>query len=167
MEGQPMTPAERKEKIEAYGSGVAHLKDAIKKFPREMWKWKPAPNRWSIHEILVHLADSEANAYLRARRFLAEPGQPVMAYDQDLWAQKLNYHDQNPDDAVALLRLVRKMTYALIRDLPDDVWSRTALHPEHSNYTFERWLEIYARHVHGHVEQMKKNYIAWKADRTL
>lgn len=161
-----MTPAERKEKIEAYGSGVAHLEDALKQFPREMWKWKPGPTRWSIHEILVHLADSETNSYLRARRFLADPGQPVMAYDQDLWAQKLNYHAQNPDDAVALLRLVRKTTYALIRDLPDDVWSRTALHPEHNNYTFDRWLEIYSRHIHGHVEQMKKNHTAWLADRT-
>jgi hypothetical protein len=128
-----------------------------------MWQWKPAPNRWSIHEILIHLADSESNAYLRARRFLAEPGQPVMAYDQDLWARKLNYHAQSTDDALALLRLVRRMTYSLIKSLPDDVWSRTALHPEYPNYTFERWLEIYSRHVHGHIDQMKKNHAAWLA----
>ena len=162
-----MTPAERKEKIDAYGNGPALLEEALKQFPREMWQWKAARNRWSIHEILVHLADSETNAYLRARRFLAEPGQSVMVYDQDLWAQHLNYHAQNPDDALALVRLVRKMTYAIIRDLPDDVWARTALHPEHSTYTFLRWLDIYSRHIPGHIEQMKKNYAAWRADRTL
>ncbi len=162
-----MTPEERKQKIEAYGNAVVLLEDALKKFPREMWQWKPAPDRWSIHEILIHLADSESNAYLRARRFLAEPGQPVMAYDQDLWARKLNYHAQSTDDALALLRLVRRMTYNLIKSQPDDVWSRTALHPEHSNYTFERWLEIYSRHVHGHIDQMKKNHTAWLADRTV
>ncbi|MCL5288507.1 MAG: DinB family protein [Acidobacteria bacterium] len=161
-----MTPAERTEKIAAYAAGPALLADALKQFPREMWQWKPARNRWSIHEILVHLADSESNAYLRARRFLAEPGQPVMAYDQDLWAEKLDYHSQNPDDAVALVQLVRKMTHAIIRDLPDGVWARTALHPEHANYTFDRWLEIYSRHIHGHIEQMKKNHSAWLADRT-
>jgi DinB family protein len=161
-----MTPAERKEKIEAYGKGPDLLEEALKQFPRNMWQWKPAANRWSIHEILVHLADSESNAYLRARRFLAEPGQPVMAYDQDVWAQKLDYHSQSPDDAVALVRLVRKMTYAIIRDLPDDVWTRTAKHPEHSNYTFERWLEIYSGHIPGHISQMKKNHTSWLADRT-
>ena len=161
-----MTPAERKENIEAYGNGVAQLEEALQQFPRKMWQWKPASNRWSIHEILIHLTDSESNAYLRARRFLAEPGQPVMAYNQDVWARQLNYHAQNPDDALALLHLVRKMTYALIRDLPDDVWSRTALHPEHANYTFERWLEIYANHIPGHIRQMQKNHTAWLADRT-
>ncbi len=162
-----MTPAERKDKIEAYGNAVALLEAALPQFPREMWQWKSAPKRWSIHEILVHLADSETNAYLRARRFLAEPGQPVMAYDQDLWAQKLNYHAQSTDDALALLRLVRKMTYALIRDLPSDVWARTAVHPEHSNYTFDRWLEIYSHHIHNHIAQMKKNHTDWLADQTL
>lgn len=161
-----MTPQERKEKIEAYGNGPGLLEEALKQYPRTMWQWKPADNRWSIHEILVHLADSESNAYLRARRFLAEPGQTVMAYNQEIWAKKLDYHAQNPDDALALVRLVRKMTHAIIRDLPDDVWARTALHPEYSNYTFERWLEIYAGHIPGHIAQMKKNHISWLADRT-
>jgi len=160
-----MTPAERRQRIEAYGGAAALLEDALKQFPREMWQWKPSAHRWSIHEILVHLADSEANAYLRARRFIAEPGQPVMAYDQDVWAQKLNYQAQSTDDAVALLRLVRRMTYHLIKSQPDEVWSRTALHPEHADYTFERWLEIYSHHVHGHIEQMKKNHAAWLARR--
>lgn len=160
-----MTPEERKARIQAYGEGPALLAEAVKQFPREMWKWKPVPNRWSIHEILVHLADSESNAYLRARRFLAEPGQSVMAYNQDVWAEKLNYHAQDPDDAVALVALVRRMTHALIRDLPDSAWEARCQHPEHANYTFERWLEIYSKHIPGHISQMQKNYEAWKAQR--
>ena len=154
---------ERKQRIQAYAKGPDLLKRAVKKFPKKMWKFKPTPQRWSIHEILVHLADSETNAYLRARRFLAEPGQPVMAYDQDVWAQKLNYHTQDPADAVALVGLVRRMTHAIIRKLPDSAWAATCLHPEHSNYNFDRWLEIYSSHVHGHVNQMQKVYDAWKS----
>lgn len=158
-----MTPAERKEKIRAYGKGPALLAKAVRKFPRKMWKWKPAPEKWSIHEILVHLADSETNAYLRARRFLAEPGGTVMAYDQDVWAHKLNYHAQDPDTAIKLVSLVRAMTHALIRELPDSAWSARCAHPEHDNYTFDRWLEIYAGHIPGHIGQMQRNFTAWKA----
>ena len=66
-----MTHEERRKKIESYGRAYDQLVEALKEFPREMWPFKPAPDRWSIHEILVHLADSESNAYLRARRFLA------------------------------------------------------------------------------------------------
>ncbi len=160
-----MTPAERKTKIKAYGQGPALLAKAVRKFPRKMWKWKPAPEKWSIHEILVHLADSETNAFLRARRFLAEPGQPVMAYDQDVWAQKLKYHAQDPEAALRLVGMVRAMTHALIRKLPDSAWSARCSHPEHDNYTFDRWLEIYAGHIPGHIAQMQRNFAAWNAQR--
>lgn len=157
-----MTPAERKIKIKAYAAGPVLLARALKKFPKKMWKFKPAADRWSIHEILVHLADSETNAYLRARRFLAEPGQNVMAYDQDVWARTLNYHAQDTADAVALVRMVRKTTHALIRKLPASAWSARCAHPEHDNYTFDRWLDIYSSHIPGHIAQMEKNYLAWK-----
>lgn len=161
----PASATGRNAKIEAYGDGPRLLAEAVKKFPREMWQFKPAPNRWSIHEILVHLADSETNAYARARRFIAEPGNSVMGYDQDVWAQKLDYHSQSTDDALALIALVRKMTYALIRNLPEAAWSAKCLHPEHANYTFDRWLEIYANHIPGHIAQMQKNYDAWLAQK--
>lgn len=159
------TASDRKSKVKLYGDGPRLLAEAVKKFPREMWQFKPSPNRWSIHEILVHLADSESNAYLRARLFVAQPGNPVMAYDQDVWAQKLNYHAHSTEDAIALITLVRKMTYALIRDLPEAAWSAKCTHPEHANYTFDRWLEIYAGHIPGHIAQMQKNYDAWLAQK--
>jgi hypothetical protein len=80
-----MTPQERKSKIRSYGKAYTELKQALRKFPKRMWKYKPAPERWSIHEIIVHLADSEANSYIRCRRFIAEPGKQVFGYDQDVW----------------------------------------------------------------------------------
>lgn len=161
-----MTAGERKQAIKSYADGHKVLVRALKQFPKKMWKWKPAPEKWSIHEILVHLADSETNAYLRARRFLAEPGQPVMAYDQDLWARELNYHAQDANDALALVGQVRKMTHKLLRNVPESVWANRCAHPEHENYTFERWLEIYGRHVHNHVGQMQRNYDAWKQSKS-
>lgn len=60
-----MAPSERHSKIIAYGQAYELLSAALKQFPREMWQYKPGPERWSIHEIMVHLADSEANSYIR------------------------------------------------------------------------------------------------------
>lgn len=157
-----MTPEERRAKIESYGQAYDDLLAALKEFPREMWQWKPAPDRWSVHEILVHLADSETNAYVRVRRMIAEPGGSVMAYDQEKWATNLNYHAQNPDHAVEQLKWIRRTTYDLLRQQPDAVWSHTGAHPEHPTYSMERWLEIYAGHLPGHINQMRKNYDAWK-----
>jgi hypothetical protein len=160
-----MTGEERKELMESYGRAAEELAAALPEFPREMWKFKPAPDRWSVHEILVHLADAEANSYVRCRRLVAEPGQPVMAYDQDEWAKRCDYHAQDPDLAVQLFGLLRQASYELIRRLPEAAWQATVTHPEHGAFGFERWLEIYERHTRGHIQQMRKNLEAWRAAR--
>ena len=65
-----MQKQERDEKIELYGKGFELLIKTLIDIPPEIWKFKPAPKEWSIHEILVHLADSETNAALRARKLI-------------------------------------------------------------------------------------------------
>src|ERR671922_2903380 len=93
--GWQMNIEERNEKIELYGKGYDMLLETLKDIPKEMWKFKPEPKEWSVHEVIVHLADSESNAALRARKLIVEPGGMLMGYDQDKWAVELDYHDQN------------------------------------------------------------------------
>jgi hypothetical protein len=158
-----MDKQERQEKIELYGKGMQLLIDALKDIPREMWKFKPEPKEWSVHEVLIHLGDSETNAALRARKLAVEPGGALMGYDQDKWAVELNYHDQDPDDALQLTKFARLTTYNWLKTLPDEVFSHTVKHPEYDDpYTFEKWLNIYSGHIPGHIEQIKNNYELWK-----
>ena len=159
-----MDAAERSEQIAKYGRAYDDFVAALNEIPQEAWQFKPAPKEWSIHQVIVHLADSETNSYLRARRMIAEPGQLLMGYDQDVWADNLDYHSQSWEDALEVLRLVRKLTYELIKDLPDEVWGNSAVHPEYDEaYTFEKWLRIYANHPYEHRQQIQDNYAAWQA----
>ncbi len=154
-----ITTEERSRLIESYGQAHQKISDCLKDIPAHMWQWKPAPHKWSIHENIIHLADSEANSYIRCRRFVAEPGSTVMAYNQDEWAIKLNYHSQSTHDALELFRLLRKMSYDLIKTLPDSVWNNTIEHPENGTMTFSDWLRIYENHTH--IGQMQRTYQAW------
>jgi hypothetical protein len=116
-----------------------------------------------VHQVIIHLADSETNSFLRARRLIAEPGGMLMAYDQDVWANNLDYHAESTDDALEVTRLVRRMTYALIKDLPDEVWANTAKHPEYPEpYAFSKWLRIYSNHPRDHAKQVTENYRLYK-----
>ena len=158
-----MDEQERNEKIELYGRGYDMLIETLKDIPREMWKFKPEPKEWSVHEIIIHLADSESNSALRVRKLIVEPGGMLMGYDQDKWAIELNYHEQNTDDALEVLRLARKTTYELLKRQPDEVFTHSIIHPEMSEpYTFEKWLNIYPKHVPGHIDQIKNNYKIWR-----
>jgi uncharacterized damage-inducible protein DinB len=158
-----MTPEERRQKIELYGNAHALLAEALKEFPREMRQFRPAPGRWTIHEIVVHIADSEANSFARGRKFIAEPGATVMAYDEMRWSQALRYHEQSADDALELFKWLRLTTHRLIRALPEAVWSNTIYHPENGTMTMDDWLDVYARHVPEHIAQMREVYADWKA----
>ena len=158
-----MAATDRLKKIESYGNAYAELVDALKQFPQYMWTFKPSPDRWSIHEIIIHIADSEANSYVRCRRFVAEPGEGVMAYDENRWAEALRYHAQSTEEAIELFKWLRLRSYRLIQSMPESVWSNTVLHPENGEMTMDDWLDVYERHIRDHVGQMRANYADWLA----
>ena len=158
-----MDKSEREEKIELYGRGFSLLKVALAEVPQEAMKFKPAPTEWSVYEIIIHIADSESNAALRARKWIVEPGGTLMGYDQDAWANTLHYHEADLEDALETTRLVRKTTYELLKRQPDEVFKNTVKHPEYDEpYTFEKWIDIYSAHIPGHIEQIQNNMKLWK-----
>jgi uncharacterized damage-inducible protein DinB len=157
-----MTTEERNKVIESYGQAYHQLMEAMKELPREMWQFKPAPDRWSIHEIIVHIADSEVNSYIRVRKGIAEPGAKILGYDQDAWATSLDYPHQNIEEHLELFRWLRQTTYHLIKNQPDSVWANTYEHSENGPTTLEEWLHIYERHIPSHIHQMQRNFDIWR-----
>jgi uncharacterized damage-inducible protein DinB len=151
----------RAERIESYSQGYEKVISALNSLPKEMWNFKPAPEKWSVHEILIHLADSEVNGYSRARKMIAEPGSSIFAYDQDKLAARSYYRNQNAGTALELFKWLRKMSSDLLRILPEETWSNSVFHPEHGNMTLEDWLINYDEHVEAHIKQMERNLAAW------
>jgi hypothetical protein len=116
-----------------------------------------------VHEIIVHMADSESMSALRARKLIVEPGSMLMGYEEAKWADALEYRNQSVEDALQVIRYARQTTYRLLKTLPDGVFVHAVRHPEYDEpYTFEKWLTIYARHIPDHIEQLRRCYEAWK-----
>jgi len=159
-----MEREERNERIDMYGHGYDLLRAALVGIPRQAWTFKPSADDWCIHEIIVHMADSESMAALRCRKLIVEPGSSLMGYEEAKWAGALEYLKQDADDALEIIRLARLSTYHLLKSLPDEVFTHSVTHPEHrGEYTFDKWLDIYARHIPDHIEQIQRAYQAWKA----
>lgn len=157
-----LTSDERQQKLAAYATAHDQLRAAYARYPREMWTYRPAPDQWTLHEIFIHITDSEVSSYFRCRRLIAEPGSTVPGYDENRWARDLNYHDQSVEDAVELFRWLRHKSYALVKDLPDETWSNTVTHGEDGRITLDKWLDTYERHVRDHIEQMEEVYDQWQ-----
>jgi hypothetical protein len=126
-----------------------------------MWLYKPAADRWSIHEIILHLADAEATAYVRCRRFIAEPGSPVLKFDSGRWAGSLGYFHQSTREALEIIRRLRVMTYQLLISIPESVWFYTVEHPKDGDISLEQWFERQEKHIPRHIDQMRLNYESW------
>jgi hypothetical protein len=158
-----MTPQARAELLMSYAQGPRLLQEALERYPAEALEFTPGPGRWSLRTIVFHLAESEVHGYLRARTIIAEPGSPVVAYDQDLWARSFDEGGQPVEEAVTLFRLLREMLARQLRSLPEEAWARTMLHPERGAVTLERWLELYEGHLTAHLGQMERTWKAWRA----
>jgi DinB family protein len=159
----PLSAAEREDRIRRYEQGPAHLKAALARVPPEAMKWRPAEGRWSVHEVVCHLADSESNAALRIRYLAAEESPLIVGYDQERWARVLDYHSAPLEPALAVVDSVRANTAALLRRLPDEAWSAAGEHTESGRYTADDWLCMYAEHMEKHSGQIERNLAAWQS----
>jgi DinB family protein len=158
-----LTATERAALIERYARGPAVLKAALKKVPARAMQWRPGPGKWSAHEIIVHCADSETNSHARIRQLLADERPVIQAYDQDRWAQALDYHTLPVDAALATVTAVRGNTVPILKRMTDRDWQRSGTHSESGRYSAEDWLKIYAEHLEKHAGQLERNLAAWKA----
>jgi hypothetical protein len=157
----PFSPQERAALIERYARGPGLLKAALAKVPRDALTWRPAPSRWSAHEIIVHCADSETKAHDRLRLLLADAKPVIQGYDQDRWADTLDYHSLPLEPAVATVEAVRANTVPVLKRMTEQDWRRMGHHTESGPYAAEDWLAIYAAHLEKHAGQIERNLAAW------
>ena len=157
-----MTPEARGELLMTYAKGPARLKAALAKYPKESLDFKPGPGKWSLQDIVFHLAESELHGYLRGRTIIAESGAGIQAFDQDRWAQSLDVSAQPMDEVVDLFRLLRELMARQLRALPEAAWEQFAVHSERGPITLEGWLEGYVGHLDAHLVQMDRTYQAFR-----
>lgn len=116
---------------------------------------RPSSGGWTPREVVHHLADSEATAYVRLRRLIAEDGPTIQGYDEPEYARRLHY-DRPIGPSLAVLRAVRAASLQLLETLTPDEWDRSGTHTESGRYSVDDWLSIYAGHAHDHAEQIRQ-----------
>ena len=157
----PLSAAERSSLIDQYARGPARLRAAFAKAPAAALQWRPGPGKWSVHEVIVHCADSETNAAGRLRYLLAEAKPQILGYDQAHWAVALDYHTLPLEPALAATEAVRANAVPVLRRLTEAQWRLTGHHTEAGAYSVEDWRKTYAEHLEKHSGQIERNLAAW------
>ena len=150
-----MNQTERTALLDRFRTGTADVEDALAGITDDELDRPPAgADDWTARQVAHHLADSEAMAYIRLRRLIAEDEPVIAGYDEPEWARRLHY-DRPISASVAVLRAVRAASIQLLETLTPDEWERTGTHSESGTYGVATWLEIYANHAHDHADQIR------------
>jgi hypothetical protein len=147
---------ERTVLIDRYRTGAADVDAALAGITDEELDRSPAEaDSWTARQVAHHLADSEAMAYIRLRRLIAEDDPVIAGYDEPEWARRLHY-DRPIASSVAVLAAVRAASLDLLERLTDAEWSRSGTHGDSGAYAVDDWLRIYANHSHEHADQIRR-----------
>jgi DinB superfamily len=137
------------------------LKETITVLPRSIEGLAPAQLRrpesagkWSIAQILQHLADSELVWGWRLRVILSQDRPSITGYDQDRWAERLRYDEAEPLDAVEQFTVLRRANLRVIERASPEDFERVGLHSERGEETLAHLCRLYAGHDLMHLNQI-------------
>ena len=114
------------------------------------------PGKWSVIEVVQHLADSEIVTGYRIRLILASDMPAIPAYDQDAWAQRLRYLETSPPEALRQIRVLRGRSLELLRGLRTDEWERVGMHSERGRESIRHLTKLQAGHDLLHLRQVAR-----------
>jgi DinB superfamily len=151
-----MKTIEGKDPLKTQSATPKKLQSLVKRAPASKLRKRPAPDKWSVVEILAHLADTEIVVGWRIRSILGAPGTPIQAFDQDAWAAAGNYAKRDPLKSIEQFRAVRDANLALYKSLRPEQWKHFGMHAERGEESLQRILHMMAGHDINHLSQIER-----------
>ncbi len=134
----------------------SHLATLVQSKSADALRQHPAPGKWSVTEILAHLAETELVLGFRVRLILGQDGVPIQGFDQDVWA-RFSHYDQIPvSESLERLRVLRRANLRLIRSLSPEQLQQAGLHTERGRETVAHIIRLWAGHDLNHRGQVEK-----------
>lgn len=146
---------EGKDALKVQRETAKKLAGLIRGLSRKQLTRKPAPGKWSIREILAHLADSEIVVAWRLRHILGNNGAPIQAYDQNVWADTFDYAHRDATESLEFFDVLRTRNLAMLKALPKKFWDNYGLHQERGKESITHLVRMYAGHDLNHLGQIE------------
>jgi hypothetical protein len=116
---------------------------------------RPSPPKWSIREIVAHLADDELVGAYRIRLILSAPGTEIQAFDQDVWARTGRYSTADVKESFTVYRTLRHANLKLLHALNPEKWDMFGIHAERGIESVRDIAMYYAGHDINHFLQIE------------
>jgi hypothetical protein len=145
------TAAARAAHVERIGTQPARLADALDGLDEQDFAAPYRPQGWTVGQLVHHMADSHANAYIRVKLGLTEHEPTIKPYDQDAWVGLADSRTLSPHVSVALFVATHIRLYAVLASMTPDQFARRVLHPENGWMSLDDVAAMYAWHGDHHI----------------
>jgi len=142
--------------IKVQRATAAKLKKRTQGLTPKQLKWQPEPGKWSIAQIVAHLADVEIVASWRMRSVLGANGTPIQPFDQDAWASVFQYGKRDAKKSLEVFRVLRENNLAMLKALPRQSWDNYGMHTERGKETVAHLARMFAGHDTNHLLQVER-----------
>jgi len=134
----------------------AELRQAVAGLSPEQLSRPEAPGKWSIRQVVLHLADAELVGGFRYRMGLAHDRPTLPGYDQDLWADRLRYQEADLEAALDDFATLRRSNLRLLAGASPADLERAVLHAERGEESLARMMTMFAGHDRVHLNQIER-----------
>ena len=142
--------------VSSYTAQAEELERVISAASAETIVRQPGENRWSILQVICHLADAELLASVRIRRIITQDRTRLWGYQQEVWADRLGYQQRKIETVLARFALLRHENGDLLADQPDAAWEQTAEHDLYGVLSLRQLIEDYLDHTSKHLNQIRE-----------
>jgi hypothetical protein len=140
--------------IQMQREAVTVIEELLAGHSDEDLRMRPRSGKWSVIEILAHLADDELVSTWRYRQMIERSGCELSAFDQDHWARLGAYSSWHAEEGLALFRLLREANLRMFSQLTSEQWESWGLHAERGRITVRELARHMAGHDRNHIDQM-------------
>jgi hypothetical protein len=154
--GRILGYVEGQDAMKVQRSTAAKLKKSIRGLSGKQLKWRPEPAKWSIAEIIAHLADAEIVASWRMRSVIGENGITIQPFDQDAWASSFEYRDRDARHSLEVFRVLRENNVRMLKEIRRETWENYGMHLERGKETIAHLTRMFAGHDTNHVLQIER-----------
>ena len=142
--------------LELQKRAPAVLAEMVAKASDEQLITRPGKDKWSIGEILAHLAEDEIATAWRYRQMVEHTGLQLAGFDQDMWARRGDYGSRVPHESLALFRLLREANLQFLQHITPEQWECFGIHAERGRITVRDLAVHMAGHDANHIEQIRR-----------
>jgi uncharacterized damage-inducible protein DinB len=146
--------------IEAYLAGPQDLRAAVEGLSREQLVSRPVPGKWSILEVVCHLADTDANIAHRIKRVLSEERPTFERVQPDLMRAALSYHAREAEEELTAFAVTRRQIARILSASPPEAWERTGVVGDRGDRTVAQMVNGAVEHLVHHLKFIVEKRLA-------